>query len=113
MVQEYQRDARLRGFLRQLDLTALRVLGPRRFLADFGWRDSVRIRPEEHGGFLFVPETSQLLELVDEQYQRLSTALAAGTPVAMAGTGDPDDRSTAEDLYLTGALARTSPNGRR
>lgn len=95
---------RLERFREVLDEFILCEMGPERFLRDFGWRPELRLRDEELGGLLFVPDTSLLVELDAETCRLVGQAIAAGDPSALARR--PDSERLAADLYRVGALAR-------
>jgi hypothetical protein len=95
---------RLERFREVLDEFILREMGPERFLRDFGWQPELRLRDEELGGLLFVPDTSLLVELDAETCRLVGQAISAGDPSTLARR--PDSERLAADLYRVGALAK-------
>jgi hypothetical protein len=82
----------------------LTVLGPAEFLRHFQWRSNLRLREEHFGGLLFVPETSQIIELGREGFQAVQRALALNQPQTLAGDLVTDPLAIIGALAAAGAL---------
>ncbi|MFI5781186.1 glycosyltransferase family 4 protein [Nocardia sp. NPDC051570] len=94
---------RLEYLAHRLDLLAIEQIDPELTLREIAWGD-VRLRDETAGGFIFVPRTSQIMELGAEPYAIVRKAVEANDPSLLAHSAAV--ASLARSLYSMGALTR-------
>lgn len=110
----HRAERRAEYLVHRLDLLALDRTPPEPVLAELSW-DDVRLRAEADGGFVFVPRTSQLMELDDAgTFAVVRAAVAAGDPrlllePAVPAAAQLPPHRLASRLYSMGALVRPGP----
>ncbi|AHH18303.1 putative glycosyl transferase, group 1 [Nocardia nova SH22a] len=98
---------RLEYLVQRLDLLALDRLDVDTVLAELAW-DDIRLRDEADGGFIFVPRTSQIMELDAKTYSIVRGAFDADDPQSIVRSTTPTPQELARSLYQMGALVRQS-----
>ncbi|MFJ6655979.1 glycosyltransferase family 4 protein [Streptomyces sp. NPDC091377] len=98
-------ERRVEYLVHRLDLLALGELSLDAILPELTW-DDVRLRSESDGGFVFVPRTSQLMELPSDTFPVVRDAVTAGDPASLLGPGPGAPRPLVRELYAMGALVR-------
>ncbi|WP_052869156.1 glycosyltransferase family 4 protein [Streptomyces niger] len=98
---------RVEYLVHRFDLLALARLPLGPVLSELAWQN-VRLRAEAAGGFVFVPRTSQLMELDAEAFTVVRAAVTARDPLLLLDAENRVPRRLMTDLYAMGALVRPS-----
>ncbi|MGW7259920.1 glycosyltransferase family 4 protein [Streptomyces sp. NPDC054834] len=98
-------ERRVEYLVHRLDLLALTETPLDAVLPELTW-DDVRLRTEVDSGFVFVPRTSQLMELKGDVFPTVREAVTAGDPALLLHPALSDPRRLVSELYAMGALVR-------
>ena len=104
--------AELLWFLDVLCEFLLTVLGPAEFLRHHRWRPNLRLRKERFGGLVFIPETSQLIELDPDSFEAVAQSIAMNSHLPLVESSIPDIVATIAALSAGGALTTLSRESR-
>ncbi|NRD08522.1 glycosyltransferase [Rathayibacter agropyri] len=100
---EFRFEPRARVFARAIESAALLKRDDAEMLSELSW-DGVRVRAEDFGGYLFVPRTSNLIEVGPEEFDLLANSVREDRPSLLSSGSAPS--SLVSDLYAMGALVR-------
>nr|WP_237399316.1 glycosyltransferase [Rathayibacter iranicus] len=100
---EFRFEPRARAFARALESAALVKRDDAEMLSELSW-DGVRVRSEGFGGYLFVPRTSNVIEVGPEEFDLVANSVREDRPSLLSSGSAPS--SLVSDLYAMGALVR-------
>lgn len=96
--------AELLWFADALGEFVLERLGREAFLEGCRWNPGIRMREEETGGLLFVPETSQLVELDPVAFEAVRRSVDESAPRLLAADALDDFARVIAALSVAGAI---------